>query len=434
MNLTMRSFSVKDIALGKQTRLRDGLLEIDDRELKALVMEDKNIKDAYIELVRPGENTRIIHVLDAVEPRCKTDDSGFCFPGFLGLPSTVGSGVTNRLDGVALLAIGTEMHIPIGGEVGVLEFNEGFIDMAGPGKDLSACSDTLNICLCLTMHAHVTVPEFSASANMAALKAADHLARVTIGLQPDKVESLSTGVVDPSLPKVAYINQVQSQGLMCRTYLYGMPMEGYFTPTVLHPNELMDGAIVSANYRNLMRYCTYMQQNNSVVRELYARHGADINFVGMVVTRGHYDDHPMKHRSGNYAAKLVTLMGADACLLTIEGTGNSNIDYMETIAALEKSGVAAVPVVHEYGGPVGDGPSLLLAYPEAVSLVSGGGVERIMEMPPMERVVGGNIARFAVDDTMPDDFDPHQGFKGGPMYYFCGFRMLQDRGYRAIQY
>ena len=434
MNLTLRSFRVKDVALGKETRFKDGLLQINDQEIKARVLEDKNIKDASIELARPGESARIIHVLDAVEPRCKADDSPSCFPGFLGLPATVGSGTTNRLEGVALVAIGMEMHIPIGGDAGVLEFNEGFIDMSGPGKGLSACSDTLNICLCLTMHAHVTVPEFSASANMAALKIADYLARATLGQTPDTVENLSTGVADPSLPKVAYINQIQSQGMMCRTYLYGMPMEGFFTPTVLHPNELMDGAIVSANYRNLMRYCTYLQQNNSVVRELYARHGVDINFVGMVVTRGHYDDHPMKHRSGNYAAKLVKLMDADACILTIEGTGNSNIDYMETIAALEKSGVAAVPIVHEYGGPVGDGPSLLLAYPEATSLVTGGGVERIMDMPPMERVVGGTVARFAVDDTMPGDFNPHQGFKGGPMYYFCGFRMLQDNGYRAIQY
>ena len=434
MLLTLRSFSVKDVTLGEQTRLKGGLLEINASEIKALVLEDKNIKDAYLEIVRPGENTRIIHVLDAVEPRCKVDGPGTCFPGFLGLPSTVGSGATNRLDGVALLAIGTEMHIPIGGEVGVLEFNEGFIDMIGPGKDLSACSDTLNICLCLTMHAHVSVPEFSASANMAALKVANHLAQVTLTLRPDREETLATGVVNPALPKVAYINQVQSQGLMCRTYLYGMPMEGEFTPTVLHPNELMDGAIVSANYRNLMRYCTYMQQNNSVVRELFSRHGKDINFVGMVVTRGHYNDHPAKHRSGNYAAKLVKLLEADACLLTIEGTGNSNIDYMETISALEKCGVCAVPIMHEYGGPVGDGPSLLLAYPEAVSLVSGGGVERIMDMPPVERVVGGTIAHFAVDDTMPADFAPNQGFKGGPMYYFCGFRMLQDRGYRAIQY
>ncbi len=48
-------------------------------------------------------------------------------------------------------------------------YNEGFIDMSGPGKGLSACSDTLNICLCLTMHTHVTVPEFNASATMIGL-------------------------------------------------------------------------------------------------------------------------------------------------------------------------------------------------------------------------------------------------------------------------
>ena len=70
-----------------------------------------------------------------------------------------------------------------------------------------------------------------------------------------------------------------------------------------------------------MKACTFLQQNNHVILELFKRHGKDINFVGQIIGRGHFDDFLMKERTGQYASKLAFLLDAQAALLTIEGTG-----------------------------------------------------------------------------------------------------------------
>lgn len=54
----------------------------------------------------PGEATRIVHVLDAVEPRIKVGGDTVAFPGFLGPARTVGAGITRRLGGLAVLQCG----------------------------------------------------------------------------------------------------------------------------------------------------------------------------------------------------------------------------------------------------------------------------------------------------------------------------------------
>ena len=55
----------------------------------------------------------------------------------------------------------------------------------------------------------------------------------------------------------------------------------------------MDGALVLSTrfVEPAIRDCTYFHQNNSIVRELYRRHGKDLNFVGMIFFLGVRGDH-----------------------------------------------------------------------------------------------------------------------------------------------
>jgi glycine reductase len=293
----------------------------------------------------------------------------------------------------------------------------------------------VNLCLGLTVKEGASPLQYDAAVRLASLRAAVYLAGCTTGDVPcDAEEVLETGCLDPGLPNVAYINQIQSQGLLCRTFLYGMPVEGFFVPTLVDPNELMDGAIVSANYRNFMRACTYMQQNNTVVRTLYDRHGKDLNFMGMIVSRGHYDDQPSKTRSGSFAAKLAGFLKAHACVLTLEGTGNANVDFMATVKALELAGIAAAPIVHEFGGPGGEDEPLFDIAPQAVSIISGGGVERRFAMPAMDKVIGGDSVRFIYGDKGFISDDPRASRTATAHFYFCGYWTMQDKGFRAFDF
>jgi len=76
-------------------------------------------------------------------------------------------------------------------------------------------------------------------------------------------------------------------------------------PTLLHPNEWLDGAVVTSYHTSIGGAETYFYQNNPVVAELYRRHQArEINFVGTVATIASADNCD-RERNCHYAANLV---------------------------------------------------------------------------------------------------------------------------------
>src|SRR5262247_3219199 len=105
MRLEMATHVVRDIRLADRTRLVDGVLEVDGAALRAKLMEDDAFADVALEVARPGDSTRIIHVMDVVEPRWKPEP-GSTFPTYTGPPTSVGEGRTHRLEGVAVVATG----------------------------------------------------------------------------------------------------------------------------------------------------------------------------------------------------------------------------------------------------------------------------------------------------------------------------------------
>ena len=104
MRLEMAEFPVTDIRLGSAFRYYSGKLEVDGEELKNLVLQDKRIEEAWLEVVVPGEKVRVTGIRDVVEPRVKVDGKGQVFPGILGPVAPVGEGRTHRLSGMAGLA------------------------------------------------------------------------------------------------------------------------------------------------------------------------------------------------------------------------------------------------------------------------------------------------------------------------------------------
>ncbi len=223
MKLSMGSFQVNKVEPGRHTAWENGTLFINMEELKGLILKDDCIADVAMEVVYPGEKTRIIHILDAVEPRVKVEGPSACFPGLLGPAQTVGSGRTHRLSGMAVLGVGLDIEPPSGlFDTGVLTYSEGFIDMSGPVQHYCACGDTINVCLCFTVRKGCSHLQFDQSTRLATLKTADYLARSTMDLKAPGEEVYELSPVDPDLPRVAYINQIHSQGFLVRTLLYGL--------------------------------------------------------------------------------------------------------------------------------------------------------------------------------------------------------------------
>jgi len=388
MRLQCAAFPVRRVALGSRAEYADEILTVDVRSIRALVLRDPRIADVRVETAHPGESVRVLRALDAIEPLHKPDGGVAAFPGFHGPPHTAGSGRTHRLDGLVVVEV-TEFPFPASG---VQAFEEGIIDLTGPGAEYSGCADRACLLLIFTPGAASTNVDYDDAVRRASVRVADALAATTVGREPTQVETFDLARPTPGLPRVVWVHQVRAQGPMVQTFLYGHELSA-MVPTILHPNELLDGALVSGNYKTGTKTPTYMHTRHPSLLSLYGRHGRDIDFAGVIVARGHHETEFLKQRSAHFVAKLAGMLGADAALCTYEATGNTHIDFMLTVQALERAGVTTASVVHEYGGPEGADPSLVDFVPEAVALTSSGGIDRRLRLPRVDRVIGG--ARLA---------------------------------------
>jgi len=427
VQLSLESFHVEAVEFGTRTAFANHTLSIDREEICRIAHDHACIGNVRVELVSPGEDTRIIHVLDAIEPRLKVGGDTVTFPGFLGPARTVGAGVTRRLAGLAVLE-SAQLPEPTGG---ILEVNEGIIDMSGPGAALCACSNTHNVVLLFTPRPGATNREFEAAVRLGALRVCQRLAETSLDTaKPDAVEQFQLGGVQPDLPRVAYVDQVQQQGFLVQTFLYGQPVEA-LVPTVLHPNEYFDGAVVSGNYRSMMKVPTWLRLNHPVIRALYRRHGRELNFLGVILCRGHFDDHLLKERNGHMVAKVAHMLGAQGAVMTLEGTGNTWVDFMQSVRALERTGVRTVQIVHELGGAEGTDWPIVDYTPEADAIVSGGGADRRFTVPAMQRVVGGTEVVFSSNEGWGQRLPAADNLTVSLHEMYAGFWMAQTNNFTA---
>lgn len=389
MRLEMGIFPVNNIVMGGKTFFKDGTLTVNVQEFRQLALRGANIKDVSFHLAIPGDSVRITNVLDAVEPLFKVQGESCTFPGFLGPAKTVGEGRTHKLAGMCVMS----STYFLGPMTGIMTYREGIVDMTGPGVRYCTNSETVNLVVRFEPLEGVSNAEHDNAVRLATLRVASHLAECTKELVPDRIEIFELEEVNPLLPRVVYVDQVMHQAPMVQTFMYGKDMDDSL-PTLIHPNEMLDGAVVGGNYKTQQKVPTYLHCNKPLLLELYRRHGVDLNFAAMIITRGHRDNQALKERSAQYVAKLAKLMKADGAVLSFEGGGNSTVDYWLTVQALEQKGIKAVPIIYEVGRPgTGEFP-LVFHVPEANSIVSQGLQGDRIEAPSVERIIGSETIEF----------------------------------------
>jgi glycine reductase complex component B subunit alpha and beta len=70
------------------------------------------------------------------------------------------------------------------------------------------------------------------------------------------------------------------------------------------------------------------------------------------------------------------------------GGGNAFVDVMVTIRACERSGIRTTLVTYENGGKEGKDSPVLFYVPEANAVVSTGSLDRPLDLPAVDKVVG----------------------------------------------
>jgi glycine reductase len=334
MRLEIESIDIKDVQEGKKTHANQGVLSINLKELQDLILKDHRIRSVDIILVKPGENVRILNILDVIQPRCKIDQEGADFPGFIGTMQTAGKGRSRSLRGVAVILSSPCTNRQ---EVGVL-------DMEGPIAERSPYGTTKNVCIAPTIADGVEEREFEDAIKVAALATAVCLARAAEGHPVDEIEVFDLDIpkIDPAspLPRVAYYYQMYTPQF---DYLatsdpcfYGTHVRT-LTPTILHPNEVLDGGVVGWNV--IKAIDTYSIQNHGIIKELYRHHGKDLNFVGVIAVCANAEP-PNRIRCAFMAANLVkNVLGADGVILSKVTGGMPHIDLSVTGEECEKLGV-----------------------------------------------------------------------------------------------
>lgn len=395
MRLELGYLFIEDVQFGEETKLENKTLYVNKNELVNLIKEDEHFEKVDLELARPGESVRITPVKDVIEPRVKVEGPGGIFPGMISKVDTVGSGKTNVLKGCAVVTAGK-----------IVGFQEGIIDMTGPGADYTPFSKLNNIVLVCEPKEGLKQHEHERALRMAGFKAATYLGEVAKDLTPDEVEIFETEPMlesinkYPELPKVAYVQMLQSQGLLHDTYVYGVDAKESL-PTIIYPTEIMDGAIVSGNCVSACdKNTTYHHLNNPVVKDLFAKHGKELNFIGVIITNEnvYLAD---KERSSNWTAKLAEFLGLDGVLISQEGFGNPDTDLIMNCKKIEQKGIKTVIITDEYAGRDGASQSLADADPLANAVVTGGNANEVITLPPMDKIIGDT----SYVDTIAGGFD-----------------------------
>ena len=382
MNLELHKIAIRKLEWGPRTGARDHVLTVNKEELVSLLLEDPALRNVEAELVHPGESVRILPCKDSVEPRCKLEGPGEVFPGWIGDVDTVGQGKTLVLEGAAVLTTGR-----------LVAPQEGIVDMSGPGAAYTPFSKTCNVVLVFGPVDGVELHELEAVYRRAGLKAAYYLASCCKEDKADTVESYAFPPLAeamsacPGLPKVAYLYMLQSQGLLHDTWVYGVDVKKIL-PTMISPTEIMDGAIISGNCVSACdKNSTYTHVNNPVIKSLYAHHGKDINFVGVIITNENVTLADKK-RSSSYAVKLARMLGVDGLVISEEGFGNPDADLIMNCWKAERAGIKTVLITDEYAGRDGSSQSLADSCPEGDACVTAGNANEVIVLPPMQKVIG----------------------------------------------
>lgn len=379
---TLHRVKIRGVEAGEVSEVKDGVLYVNTRELADLLLEDRHIKSAVIEFAMPGESVRIVPIKDIIEPRAKLAPEFEVFPGIETDPNYIaGTGDTVVLDGACVITTGP-----------LVNFQEGLVDMSGPGAEYNAFSKKYNVVLVLEPKDGITKHEHERAVRVAGIRAARYLG--ALGRAVKDAVKTELPVINPfgqpktsALPRALYICQVIAQGLLHDNYIYGQNAQGCL-PVLMRPTEFFDGAIVSGNCAApCHKHTTYHYQNNPIAEDMLSEHGKTLDFIGALAApvRTAFVE---KERINYQLYKIAQMLGIEGAIVSEDGGGNPEADMMMITRLFEKSGIRTVLVTDEYAGSDGASPGLADVTPEADAVVTNGNGNQRVHLPPMQKTIG----------------------------------------------
>src|SRR3954452_15138181 len=273
--------------------------------------------------------------------------------------------------------------------------------MSGPAQALAPLANTHNGAIEWTPAEDADWADVDAALRRGLVRVAAHLAEAALDAEPDAVEELSEpgGSTANGKPRVGVILNLQTQGKFKDVFVYGRSLSGGL-PTVISPNELDDGAVVSGQFGHpALKNPTYLHQTHAVIAALRAR--SDELTLAALILCPEPVNMADKELVSAHAARLCKQLNLDAVIATKEGGGNADADVSLKLDRLEEEGIAAIGILAEMAGRDGTGPPLVVPPTKATALVSTGNYDERMTLPAVERALGRE--RIALLDQLSTD-------------------------------
>ena len=367
---------VSGLALGDRTSFEEGRLTVSESRASEL-LDDPALAGVRLACASPGDSARIAGALDAVQPCTKGPGGGGVFPGFIGPALPPGRGETHVLRGAAVVSAG---YLP--------RAQEAVVDMSGPAAPLSPLAATHNLVVQFERASDAPWDEVEAALRRGVLRLAVHLADAALEPEPDAVEELPSragSAAEDGRPRVGVVTNLQTQGKFKDVFVYGRSLSGGL-PTVISPNELDDGAVVSGQYGHpALKNPTILHQTHPVVAAVRA--SDEVSLAALVLCPEPVEQ-GAKELVSAHAARLCAALGLDGAILTKEGGGNADADVSLKMDLLEDEGIATVGIFPEMAGRDGTGPSLVVPPSRATAMVSAGNYDERVTLPECERALG----------------------------------------------
>jgi len=385
MRLEIQSIDIHDVQPGSKTYAKNRVLYVNLKELEEILLKDGRIQSVHIHLVYPGDKVRMVNLMDVVQPRCKIDKVEADFPGFIGRLQLAGEGRTRSLRGVGVVVSNPLTNRKY----------SALLDMSGVAAEISRYAKMRHLHIAPMRSEGIEERDFEDAVKVAGLKAAVYLARGAEGHPVDETEVYELDIPsldrESKLPRVAYFYQLYSPqhdhiGISDPCF-YGTDVRN-LTPTIIHPNEVLDGGVVGAH--TIRALDTYTIQNHAVIKELYGRHGRDLIFAGVVCGVANMEPVPRKRQAVMAASLVKNALGAEGVILTKIHGGLPHVDLALVAEECEKLGVKTAIFIQPLisYGTLAD---TLLFNAEAVNLIItvGATMERIKIPLDAERFLGG---------------------------------------------
>lgn len=402
MKLTIGNFYIKDIVWGETTAFHNGTLTVNAEEAIMALNPDGALANVKLHIVHPGEPVRILPVKEIVEPRIRPDGRA-TFPGYTGPLELSGEGTVYALKNMAVTAVGKYGSV-----------TDGMLDMSGPAAELTHYAKLIHLCFTASNanrdEENSETYKKNTNYRKGAHLLAEYIAQAVLTKQPENWECYDISPdVSPSLPRVGLILQITTSWIRepgHNSLLYGEDTM-HLVPTLLHPNEILDGALCSDSlmYSSFKQY-TYDYQNAPILKLLCSEHGKSINFAGVYLDVNDTTE-KMKQRASERIAVLARLTQLDAAISVALSNGHSEVDFFKTLSLLEQNGVKCVGMCMESPGHYDNPHSKVLMDATADALISTGSDHTILELPPLEHIIGdlNSIGRDAYPGAWAYDID-----------------------------